>query len=45
MKLGQDDKIALSGMRMDKANKFLSDAVANNEGGRYETAVNRSYSM
>jgi len=43
MTLEPEDKKALSNIRMEKAYRYLQDAVANYKDGRYETSVNRSY--
>lgn len=43
MILDPQDKKTLSNIRMEKAYKYLKDAIANYEEGRYETSVNRSY--
>ena len=43
MTLAPEDKIALSDVRMKKADVFLDDARANLEGGRFSTAINRCY--
>jgi uncharacterized protein (UPF0332 family) len=41
--LDAKDKRALSDVRMDKANEFLSDSRATFNEGRYRTSVNRAY--
>lgn len=43
MTLSADDKRALSGIRIEKAQAALDDARANLEQGRLNTSVNRSY--
>ncbi|RMG04668.1 MAG: HEPN domain-containing protein [Nitrospirae bacterium] len=43
MTLSKEDKKTLSRIRIEKARKFLEDARATFNEGRYETSVNRSY--
>lgn len=43
MTLEPHDKKNLSDLRIDKAYKYLNDAKANFNEGRFETSVNRSY--
>ncbi len=43
MTLEPADKKALSDIRIGKAYRYLSDAEANFNEGRYETSINRSY--
>ncbi|MBI4684873.1 MAG: HEPN domain-containing protein [Nitrospirae bacterium] len=43
MTLESQDKIALSNIRIEKARRYLQDASANFNEGRYETSINRSY--
>ena len=43
MTLSIDDKIELSRYRLEKAKKFLEDAVTLFDAGSYESSVNRAY--